>query len=194
MCHNPHTDVKPTDAHEVLRRRRVPCRIGGAVAFHAGSGAPQGGRSAARPATSRMRPGWTRATAPAATHRSARAEAELRPPLPFDTTKALQANLPAWWSPGRSRRGQRRRAAARRAGPATSIDTNRLPRRHLLPSNTSPPRLHHLPHAPRRRRSKLTFEPPRGCQICHHQRPHAATARPAISRPSCEPAHAVTVR
>ena len=74
MCHNPHTDVKPTDALKScadaqVSRRLAECRV------PCGRGAPQGGASAARPAMCRTRLEWTRATAPGAMSRCARAGA-----------------------------------------------------------------------------------------------------------------------
>jgi hypothetical protein len=91
---------------------------------------------------------------------------KLKPPLPFDTTKALQQTF-RLVEPGRSRgRGD--------APPDDPVETSIAPA--ASPTDTFSHKEHrrltcitcHTTTSPTRR---LTFEPPRGCQICHHQRP-----------------------
>ncbi len=165
--------------HEVLRRRPVSRRTGGGSRSTAGR---RTGRwpSAARPATSRTPPGWTRATAPGATQSVRQGGGKLRPPLPFDTTKALQQTF-RLVEPGRSRgRGDA-------PPPDEAVETSMAPT--ASPSDTFSHREHrrltcitcHTTTSPTR---KLTFEPPRGCQICHHQRPASSECARATSRPS----------
>ena len=159
MCHNPHTQVKPEDALKSCTTagchgdwRKVP--------FHTGA-AHRASPSSARPATSRTRPGWTRATARSAIRRwSSEPLDGVRPPQPFDTTEALQ----------------RVSLGATVYLDIPPPDTFSHPRHRTLACLTC-----HVPNAPR---SRLTFERPRGCQICHHQA--SATSRCAQCHESAE--------
>ena len=152
MCHNPHTDAKPKDALKSCAEsgchsnwRNVP--------FHVG----------------RHTEGWENATChqPHAArvdasdctgcHQEVRkGEGRLRPPVPFDTTKALRQSL-RLVDPGRSR-GQGDSPPT-----ASPSDTFSHQRHRKLACITC--------HSTTSRRSDLTFEQPRGCQICHHQAP-----------------------
>ena len=166
MCHNPHTDVEAGRRDEVLRRRPMSRRLAGG-GVPRGRGPPEGGRSAARPATSRTRPGWTRATAPGATSPSGRVEesSSLRSP---STPPRPSSRRSAWSSPADpAGRGDA-------PPPDDPVETSIAPA--ASPTDTFSHKQHrrlacitcHTTTSPTRR---LTFEPPRGCQICHHQRP-----------------------
>ena len=107
-------------------------------------------------------------------------EGKLRPPIPFDTTKALQQSS---GSSSRPLQRARERAAVGRSSRA-AMRTDPPP-----PPTLSP--IHAIADSPAspatRSRSptrKLTFEAPRGCQICHHQRP--ATSECATCHQSSE--------
>ena len=106
----------------------------------------------------------------------------VRPPLPFDTTRALRRSTldgrlhPGLMKPAPGDGGGGGPGAGR--GRDASPDA-RLP----FPARPSIPAADSFPH-PRHRRlacltchvttsgdARLTFEAPRGCQICHHERP-----------------------
>jgi hypothetical protein len=100
----------------------------------------------------------------------------LRPPLPFDTTQALKQTSSREPPRGLIEPG---RARGQGAGPpeddppesrtdvsASSSDTFPHARHTKLACLTC--------HDLRSKERRLTFEAPRGCQICHHQRPAEA--------------------
>jgi hypothetical protein len=154
MCHNPHTDAKPKDALKSCAEsgchsnwRNVP--------FHVGAAHRKVGE---RCATCHQ-PHAARVDASDCTgcHQQVRkGEGRLRPPVPFDTTKALRQSL-RLVDPGRSR-GQGDSPPT-----ASPSDTFSHQRHRKLACITC--------HSTTSRRSDLTFERPRGCQICHHQAP-----------------------
>ncbi|HET6346061.1 MAG TPA: cytochrome c3 family protein, partial [Myxococcota bacterium] len=191
MCHNPHTDVKPKDALK-------SCADAGChgdwktVPFHVGAAH----RKAAPRCETCHVPHAARVDASdcAGCHESVRKSGgTLRPPLPFDTTRALRQSL-RLVEPGRSRgRGggpPDELPAPLSARPATPTDTFSHERHRRLACITC-----HTTTSPTRR---LTFEPPRGCQICHHQRPASSactTCHQASELSTPEPATVeVTVR
>ena len=106
----------------------------------------------------------------------------LRPPLPFDTSRALR--------PGETDDSRLETpVGGRPGGPAAEEDAPLPPdprppdprRPDLSPAPPdSFPHLRHRRlacitcHASGVQHGRLTFEPPRGCQICHHQRPQQA--------------------
>jgi len=153
MCHNPHTDVRPkdalkscTDANCHATWRNVPFHVGAAH------------RKVAQRCETCHQAHAARVDASDCTgcHTEIRKRGgRMRPPLPFDTTKALQQSN-RLVDPGRSR-GQGD------APPSFPSDTFSHERHRRLACITC--------HSTTSRRSDLTFKPPRGCQICHHQRP-----------------------
>lgn len=173
MCHNPHTDVRPADAlkscadascHATWRR----------VDFHTGAAH----RKVAQRCETCHVPHQARVDASdcVGCHERVRAGTRLRPPLPFDTTKAMrqtssrQAPVPLV-EPGRARgRGgappDDEPPGDRLAVPSSPADSFSHARHKRLTCLTC--------HVPGSRGHLLTFEPPRGCQICHHQRPARA--------------------
>jgi hypothetical protein len=102
-----------------------------------------------------------------------RSRSEIRPPLPFDTLKALRQSMAPQEPPAAvpERPNKVKGDAPPRDDPPRGAVSS-LP---ALPSDTFPHSRHkklacltcHLSTSG----AKLTFEPPRGCQICHHQDP-----------------------
>ena len=174
MCHNPHTDAKPGDALKSCTDAR--CHITWReVDFHTGAAH----RKAAERCQTCHVPHSARVDASdcVGCHRSVRygPGSRLRPPLPFDTTRALKQSSSrepprSLIAPGRSR-GQ--------GAPSPEDDPpqNRV-EVPISPRDTFPHERHKrlaclTCHDLRAKRRTLTFEPPRGCQICHHQNPAA---------------------
>lgn len=146
MCHNPHTQAKPEDALK-------SCTTAGChgdwekVPFHTGATH----RGVARQCQTCHEPHSARVDASdcAECHAEVRERSggRIRPPQPFDTTRALnRVSLGATVNLG-----------------IPPPDTFSHQRHRNLACLTC-----HVPNAPR---SRLTFEQPRGCQICHHQAP-----------------------
>ena len=144
MCHNPHTQVKPADALK-------SCTTAGChgdwrkVPFHTGAAH----RTVSEQCQTCHQPHAARVDASNCvechTEVEQRSRGRLRPPQPFDTTEALQ----------------RVSLGATVYLDIPPPDTFSHPRHRNLACLTC-----HVPNAPR---SRLTFERPRGCQICHHQ-------------------------
>jgi hypothetical protein len=172
MCHNPHTDAKPADAlkscadaqcHGTWRQ----------VDFHTGAAH----RKVAERCETCHVPHQARVDASdcVGCHERVRTrpDGRMHPPLPFDTTKALRETssrppTPVLVEPGR----------ARGRGAAPADDEPPGDGRSLSPSpidSFSHPRHRRLAcltcHDPASEGGSLTFEAPRGCDICHHQRP-----------------------
>jgi hypothetical protein len=173
MCHNPHTDVKPADALKSCASAQ--CHIDWReVDFHTGPSH----RKVAQRCETCHEPHKARVDASdcVGCHETVRSRpGRLRPPLPFDTTKALRTSLgelprgelvflaAAWhgadppvYRPPGSRAGIS-------ASPSDSFSHKRHSRLACLTCHNLGPK-----------GGPLTFEPPRGCQICHHQRPAQA--------------------
>jgi hypothetical protein len=193
MCHNPHQDVKPaaalkscTDAQCHATWREVD--------FHTGAAH----RKVAERCTTCHVPHHARVDASdcVGCHERARDQkgGHLRPPLPFDTTSALQhtSMLPAGdlVEPGRARgRGgdppDVEAEGGRRIAAASPADTFSHPRHRRLACITC--------HDPASKGRRLTFEPPRGCEICHHQRPARADCAACHARDELADPHPVQV-
>ncbi len=165
MCHNPHTDVTPAGALKSCADAQCHANWR-AVAFHVGAAH----RKVAQQCETCHQPHAARVDASDCTgcHKSVRqGGGKLRPPLPFDTTKALQHTL-RLIEPGRSRgRGDA-------PPPDAAVEIPMTPT--AAPSDTFSHREHRrltclTCHTTTSPTHKLTFEPPRGCQICHHQKP-----------------------
>jgi len=172
MCHNPHIDVKPADAltsctdaqcHATWRE----------VDFHTGAAH----RKVAARCETCHEPHAARVDASdcVGCHKSVRygPRSHLRPPLPFDTTQALKQTSSrepprGLIEPGRARGQGDRPPDDEPPGSRTDVSAS--------PSDTFPHERHSrlaclTCHDLRSKGQRLTFETPRGCQICHHQRP-----------------------
>ena len=187
MCHNPHTDIRPkaalkscADANCHSNWRNVPFHVGAAH------------RKVAERCETCHQPHAARVDASDCTgcHTEVRkGGGRLRPPLPFDTTKALQQSQ-RLIEPGRSRgRGDAPPeddpatwSSARPPSPSDSFSHQRHRRLACLTchTTTSP-------------KATLTFEPPRGCQICHHQRPLRSNCASCHAKDELTPTHNVAV-
>jgi hypothetical protein len=165
MCHNPHTDVKPKDALKSCTDAQCHSTWR-SVPFHVGAAHRKVGQRCETCHQSHS----ARVDASDCTgcHEEVRKDGgRLRPPIPFDTTKALRQSL-RLVDPGRSR------------GQGDSPPPDEPPGRSITatasPSDTFSHKRHSqltciTCHNTASRRSDLTFQPPRGCQICHHQAP-----------------------
>jgi hypothetical protein len=171
MCHNPHTNIKPADA--IKSCASAQCHAAWRdVAFHSGAvhrrvaercvlcHAPHAARVDASDCTGCHN--TVRQRAPAA----APGLKPRVPSPPFDTTKALRSSaapplLPEPRGKGDAPPDEVAPAALVRApAPADSFSHQRHRKLGCITC-----------HDIRSKTNKLTFQPPRGCQICHHQRP-----------------------
>jgi hypothetical protein len=167
MCHNPHTDARPTDALKSCAEGNCHSNWR-SVPFHVGAAH----RRVAQRCQTCHQPHAARVDASDCTgcHTEVRkGGGRIQPPLPFDTTEALRQSM-RLVEPGRSRgRGDAPAPDPPRGDLSASsspADTFSHKRHRQLACITC--------HTTTSRRSDLTFEPPRGCQICHHQRPARA--------------------
>jgi hypothetical protein len=165
MCHNPHEDVKPAaalkscaDAGCHANWRSVPFHVGAAH------------RRGAQRCETCHQPHAARVDASDCTgcHAEVRkGGGKIQPPMPFDTTEALRRRA-GLIEPGRAR-GQ---------GDAAPPDDppGEAPISAASPSDTFSHERHRriaciTCHTTTSPTATLTFTPPRGCQICHHQSP-----------------------
>jgi hypothetical protein len=186
MCHNPHTDVKPADALKSCADAQCHANWRD-VDFHTGAAH----RKVAQRCETCHEPHAARVDASdcVGCHKSVRSgPRQLRPPLPFDTTEALKQTslrqmVPPLVDPGRSR-GQGS-APPEDDPPGSRIESL------VSPSDTFPHSRHSklacLTCHELRSGKELTFEPPRGCQICHHQRPKQADCGACHQQSELEP-------
>lgn len=198
-CHDPHKQTRPIDAEA----RCAQCHSNwDKIPFH--TGAAHRGAVSSTTCINCHQPHAARVDASDCTgcHREVRAphhgEERLLPPIPFDTMKALNVRAPPpEVDPAPRGKGDAPPPAAPppHATPSAA-DSFSHPLHRKLACLTC--------HDPRSDR-KLTFEPPRGCQICHHQAPerrtcnscHLATDRTdplPLSVPIGAPGRAPTVR
>jgi hypothetical protein len=185
MCHNPHEQTRPADALK-------SCASAGCHAdwrsepFHTG----QPHQKVAQQCTVCHQPHGAKVDASdcAGCHAAVRERSHGRraPPLPFDTTKALRRISQAGsFDPEPRGKGD---ASPPRGAPAA------LPTRPPPAPLDTFPHDRHRPlacitcHTTRQGGTRLTFTPPRGCQVCHHQAPatsncascHADAERTAV--------------
>ena len=195
-CHNPHQQKTPAAA-------AGSCATSGChsnwrdVAFHVGSSHRDVGRQCLTchlPHASRVD-----ASDCQGCHLSVRERGRLRPPLPFDTSAALQRPGSAAGEPppppGDGGSAHPPVAPpARRGGPSPDVSDEQLshaasefpgglPPAGMHPSRPPPATADSFPHARHAKlaclvchqtgtgHGRLTFERPRGCAICHHQAP-----------------------
>jgi hypothetical protein len=179
MCHDPHTQVKPADAMRSCSNAQCHNNWRD-VAFHAGATH----RRVARNCTLCHQPHAARVDASdcRTCHERVRGSVtgpgrHAEPPVPFDTLKALERSA-APPPPAREPRGKGDAppdVSAARFLPPLAVDSFEHDRHKTLACTTC--------HDPASKKSKLTFEAPRGCQICHHQ---------AASRSDCVSCHAAS--
>jgi hypothetical protein len=174
MCHNPHTDAKPSEALKSCASSQCHSNWR-EVDFHTGAAH----RKVAERCETCHSPHQARVDASdcVGCHEKTRGRpgSRLRPPVPFDTTRALQQSS--------SREPPRRliepgRARGQGAAPPEGDPPQNRTDVSASPSDTFPHKRHTrlaclTCHDLRSKRRPLTFEPPRGCQICHHQNPAA---------------------
>jgi hypothetical protein len=175
MCHKPHTQASTGETIKTCSTRE--CHgLWNQVPFHAGA---QHRRKATQ-CTLCHAPHAARVDASdcVGCHQRVRDYApgqRLFPPLPFDTLKALNQSL----APEQPSEPPERPSKVKGDAPPGDDPPGRaLSAIPSLPSDTFAHPLHkklacltcHLSTSGK----KLTFEPPRGCQICHHQNPAKA--------------------
>jgi hypothetical protein len=188
MCHNPHTDAKPKDALKSCADANCHSTWR-SVPFHVGAAH----RKVAQRCETCHLPHSARVDASDCTgcHTEVRkGGGHVRPPLPFDTTKALQQSARPLIERGRSR-GQGDAPPDDPPDGKTDITA--------FPSDTFSHQRHRrlaciTCHSTTSRRSDLTFEPPRGCQICHHQAPARSQCSTCHEADELEPARPLTVQ
>ena len=201
MCHNPHVDVEPTDARKSCSDGQCHADWRGVV-FHVG----KAHRKVAERCGTCHESHAARVDASDCTgcHESVRQGGRSNPPLPFDTLKALQqsrrlepepdpppARIHGLVEPGRSR------------GHGDAPPPDDPPGERITPTASLADTFSHKTHrqlacitchSTTSRTSDLTFQPPRGCQICHHQRPAKADCSACHQSEEIAPARAVTVQ
>jgi hypothetical protein len=192
VCHNPHEQTTPAAALK-------SCASAGCHAnwrenpFHTG----KIHKSVAQNCLTCHQPHSARVDASdcVGCHNSVRARTKYRPPLPFDTTKALRrVSLAAPGPTDEEPRGKGDIAPE-------EVSSGALLSRLVTPDSGLP--ADSFPHSRHRKLScivchstgsghgGLNFEQPRGCQICHHQAP--ATSRCATCHAADEMARPLTL-
>jgi hypothetical protein len=162
-CHNPHSQTRPAGADSTCAAchsdwRDVPFHTG---AIHRGSVRPNACTACHQPHAARV--DASDCTGCHQEMREARsAPRGLLPPVPFDTAAALRTS--AIELPEREPRGKGDAPVI--DDPPWVVDTFSHPRHQRLPCLTC--------HDPRSN-NRLTFDPGRGCQICHHQAAERST-------------------
>jgi hypothetical protein len=164
VCHNPHIQTRPRDA-------AATCTNAGCHAdwrkepFHLGE---RHGKVVEQctlchqPHAAKVDPSDCAGCHAAVRERRAQVGGRrLLPPLPFDTSKALRKT--SWRTPVPDRPHGKGDAVPPDPPPAAPPDTFPHDRHKSLACITC--------HASQRQHARLTFQPPRGCDICHHQTP-----------------------
>jgi len=165
MCHNPHTQTQPVEAGQTCASAKCHADWR-SEPFHIGKN--HGAISDECTLCHQPHQAKVDASDCAGCHaavKQRRAGRRLSPPLPFDTTKALRrislrppkgkGDGPFFDDPPPGE--------APRGGTLAAVDTFPHDRHKKLSCITC--------HASQREHGRLTFQPPRGCQICHHQAP-----------------------
>jgi hypothetical protein len=188
MCHNPHAQTRPADALKSCAS--AGCHAGWRdEPFH--TGAPH--RKVAQQCTLCHQPHGAKVDASdcAGCHAAVkdRSHGRVSPPQAFDTTRALRRV--SWIDTHEPEPRGKGDANPPRAAPVP---------RSLLPAPVdSFPHDRHKQlacltcHVTTRSNARLTFEPPRGCQICHHQAPATSDCSKCHASGELAPAHAETI-
>ncbi len=170
MCHNPHEQTRPADALKSCTS--AGCHVAWRdEPFH--TGAPH--RKVAQQCTLCHLPHAAQVDASdcAGCHAAVRdrSHGRVHPPQAFDTTRALRRTsmieAPEPEGRGKGDANPPRAAPAPRSLPPAPVDSFPHDRHKQLACLTC--------HVTRRANASLTFVPPRGCQICHHQAPATST-------------------
>ena len=202
MCHNPHTDAKPADALKSCAD--AGCHANWrSVAFHAG----KAHQKVAEQCRTCHQPHAARVDASDCTgcHNAVRQGGGPRkPPLPFDTLKALRQSLRPVPPPSDSTEGEAHSliepGRSRGQGDAPLPDDS--PGSPIAAAAALADTFSHQTHkkltcitchSTTSKKSTLTFQPPRGCQICHHQRPTKSDCTTCHKADEIEPARSVNV-
>ncbi len=160
MCHNPHTQQRPADAGKTCTTCHSDWRT---EPFHRGASH----RARGTECLTCHQPHQAKVDAAdcEGCHRSARARRTATPPMPFDTLRVVPrppASGPASYQHGTPPPEPRGKGDSRPfETERVRADTFSHDRHKALPCLTC--------HPSTDQRSRLTFEPPRGCQLCHHQ-------------------------
>ncbi|HXL07520.1 MAG TPA: hypothetical protein VN964_11400 [Gemmatimonadales bacterium] len=178
FCHNPHVQKQPAEAARTCASAK--CHADWRDAFHAGknhAAVAQNCILCHEPHHAKLDASDCAGCHAAVKQR--RGGKRLNPPLPFDTAAALRRVSARPWvdpglAPGVSYAPRKNKGdgpffddpppgGAPRGGDVAATDTFPHARHKALSCITC--------HTSRSQRSRLTFQPPRGCQICHHQAP-----------------------
>jgi hypothetical protein len=176
FCHNPHTQKRPSDAKQSCTSAQ--CHVGWrADPFHVG----KNHGAVAQDCTLCHAPHHARVDASdcAGCHAAVRARKSGHlPPLPFDTLQALRRTSTSWRDVHERRPKEKGDGPQidRPPGPVSAATPAALPQL----ADTFPHDRHKqlaciTCHTTKQGHGGLTFQPPRGCQICHHQAPDTAT-------------------
>ena len=187
MCHNPHEQTHPADAIK-------SCAAAGCHTdwrdepFHTGKPHSR----VAEQCTLCHQPHGAKVDAAecAECHAAvkSRTQGKINPPQPFDTTRALRRVSRVDVDPEEKGKGD---ANPPRAAPAPD---SWLP----IPADSFPHDRHKqlaclTCHVTSRRNSELTFVPPRGCQICHHQAAGTIDCAKCHAAADLAPVHTETI-
>ena len=188
MCHNPHEQTRPADALK-------SCASAGCHSdwrdepFH--TGAPH--RRVGQQCTLCHQPHGAKVDASecAECHAAvkSRSQGRVNPPQAFDTTRALR----------RVSRFEDVDPELRGKGDANPPRAAPIPRSTLAAPPDSFPHDRHKQlacltcHVTSRPNARLTFVPPRGCQICHHQEPAKSDCAKCHAAAELTAAHAETI-
>jgi hypothetical protein len=196
LCHNPHTQKRPAEA--ALTCTSAKCHADWrSDPFHVG----KNHRAVGQNCTLCHQPHQARVDASdcAGCHAAVRARRggrKLQPPLPFDTTKALQrvSAIPAGPPFGpRSSKGDGPffddppPGEPPRGGEPVAVADSFSHARHKQLSCI-------VCHTTQRGNAGLTFRAPRGCQICHHQAPQTSDCAVCHQPAAIAAPESVTVR
>jgi nitrate/TMAO reductase-like tetraheme cytochrome c subunit len=189
MCHNPHTQRRPADAKQTCTTSQCHADWR-SEPFHVGTQH----RNTGQQCTLCHVPHQAKVDASdcEGCHADVRRRTggRLQLPVPFDTTRALRRV--SWLGPHDEPRGKGDAAPPFDDLPAPGsllpapADSFSHDRHKSLACLTC--------HVTRAGHGRLTFAPPRGCQICHHQAPAASECAKCHDPQEIAPAESVTVR
>lgn len=196
MCHNPHRQEQPAAAKATCTT--AACHAGWRdIPFHIGLAHRSAGRDCTLchlPHQARVDPSDC-----AGCHQAVRerARGRLNLPLPFDTTHVIRGIS---WVPPADPEPPKGKGDA--APPRLASTAPRSPLRPLgLPAvaDTFPHDRHRsltciTCHTTRQGHGRLTFAPPRGCQLCHHQAPATSNCASCHEASEWAAPRAVTAR